>query len=248
MIDVRQSQIDRISAISENLQSKPFDFMGPNSAKVGTCAARTRCVLALCAGVRQACSRALHLQDMRAVTPHEAASIFTDIFGRAALKVVPLLPVLEQHPSLIVGPVPGVEWAALREGRVPLPEGVELGNPAGWASLGRLPAPPDAVQVRATPAGRVGARRGCPRKHLSGGARSVPTPGPQRAAPLPVCTLQTGVAGLIWCCRCSALPRWPQDVYQLVMHVHNMQRLYLHLFFMCPQLAMLSGVHMQAVS
>ncbi len=84
-----------------------------------------------------------------------------------AKRLTPLLLVLEQHPSLLVGPVPGVTWAALREGSVPLPPGVGQGDAQGWATLGPLPVEPSVMQVtcRRVPALQVRSHGACGTPH-----------------------------------------------------------------------------------
>ncbi len=170
-----------------------------------------------------------------------------------APRVARVLAVLDEHPSLVWGPVPGVEWLALRDGRAPLPEGVEQGRAEGWRALGPLPVEPHVMQVRA-----LGARQRAARDLLSAPVhpcsnrcrtlcflrRSSGPPGLYAAAPalhLPCHASHRDSRG--------ALPSAaPQHVYELFQLVNAVQHMSMFAFVVRPQILLAGSVHLHAVS
>ncbi len=141
-----------------------------------------------------------------------------------AVKLSPMFAVLEEHPSLIVGPVPGVEWVALRDGTVPLPRGVEQGDEQGWATLGPLPVEPLVVQVRL-----------------------LTSPGVPSCV-CGACTCAILAKRVHACLGVRALAVRAQNIFHLCKALFQLQVVMSYAFFVRPQLMLMGNVHVHQVT
>ncbi len=228
---------------------------------------------ARCARPRRRAFRCV--QELKAASPAWVANKFVEVCGGIAMRLAPLLPVLEQHPDLIYGPAPGARWALAaddpdgaalplhaqvdrkvlqvrlrrqRRGRKQLP-GNGRGESWAFATAGRRALPRGASS---TPLGcAVGRWAACrPRCRPAAGRQACP---PARAGCSPEQRPDSLPSLLTPCCCCCGRHRHrraraPQDFYRLARQVDDLLRMAKSAFLVAPQIMLTSSLHVHAVS